>query len=84
MTHINLKMDLKKKLMFRGERMKKGWDNCDWLIWDEFCCKDLDSGRVWVCEKGFPRLYGKYIKCMLKKGTKIKVCGNFKSIEGEI
>ena len=57
--------------------MKKGWDRCDWNL-DGICCKDLDAGRTWVCEKGFPRLHGKYTKCTLRKGTKIDVCNSFK------
>ncbi len=61
--------------------MKQGWDRCDWLIWDEFCCKDLDGGRVWVCERGFPKLHGTYIKCKIPKGETIDVCARFKEKE---
>ncbi len=56
--------------------MKKGWERCDNLL-GTICCKDLDAGRTWICVKGFPRIYGKYIKCVGKKGTEIEVCRDF-------
>jgi hypothetical protein len=28
--------------------MKDKITDCGWY-WDGFCCKDLDSGRVWDC-----------------------------------
>ena len=56
--------------------MRKGWDKCKWILYG-VCCKDLDAGRTWICEKGFPRLHGQYIKCTYPKGTKIDMCESY-------
>ena len=65
--------NVEQMLWFEKEKyeksLSKSSQNCSHYL-DSFCCRDLDSGRVWYCNNGNP--------CIVQKeGNKWQGCEKF-------